>query len=82
MKSYRCRDWSVLAGMEVEIRMEGQLIRTGTVEAVMPDSSMLWLSSDHNGGRTLFEAAEGYEVWAEPETLQKGPYWATNGKPD
>jgi len=76
MKSYRCHDWSVLPGMEVEIRMNGQPVRTGIVEIVMPDASMLWLFSDHNGSRTLFESSEGYEVWADPEDLPDGLYWA------
>ena len=76
MKSYRCRDWSVLAGMEVEIRMNGHVVRTGVVEIVMPDAKMLWLSSDHNGSRTLFEAAEGFEVWADPDDLPDGMKWS------
>ena len=80
MKSYRCHDWSVLPGMEVEIRMNGQPVRTGTVEIVMPDASMLWLFSDHNGSRTLFESAEGYEVWAHLDDLPDGPYWTMSGQ--
>ena len=75
MKSYRCHDWSVLAGLEVEIRANGQVVRTGVVEIVMPDAAMLWLSSDHNGNRTLFEAAEGYEVWTNPDDLPDALYW-------
>jgi hypothetical protein len=70
MKSYRCDDWSRLAsGVNVEIHRRGRLFRTGVVETVMPDATMLWLSADHNGARALFESAEGYEVWLDPVDL-------------
>ena len=66
MKSYRCDDWSGLPpGVHIEIRMRGIMFRTGAVETVTPDGTLLWLSTDHNGTRALFEAAEGYEVWLD-----------------
>lgn len=55
--------------MEVEIRMRGRFVRAGVVDAVMPDATVLWLAPDHNGNRTLFESAEGYEVWIDPHDL-------------
>lgn len=66
MKSYRCYDWSRLTGAKVEIRRHGHLVRGGTVDAVMPNETILWLAADHNGSRELFESAEGYEIWADP----------------
>lgn len=66
MKSYRCDDWSHLAGTKVEIYRHGQLVRAGVIDAVMPDGTLLWLAGDHSGSRTLFESAAGYEVWADP----------------
>lgn len=76
MESYRCDDWSRLAGAEVEIHKRGQLVRAGVVDVVMPDATMLWLASDHNGSRTLFEAAEEFEVWADPADLPDDLYTA------
>jgi hypothetical protein len=35
----------------------------------MQDSSALWLAADGAGGRALFTAAEGYEVWIRPQEL-------------
>lgn len=69
MKLYRCEDWSRLTGSEIEIHKGGQVVRTGTVEAVMLDSSIIWLATDHNGTRKLFESAEQYEVWTGHQDL-------------
>jgi hypothetical protein len=69
MESYRCDDWNRLSGVKVEIRRHGQLVRAGVVDAVMPDSTVLWLAADYNGNRALFESAEGYEVWANTHDL-------------
>jgi hypothetical protein len=76
MKSYRWDDWSRLAGAEVEIHKRGRLVRSGVVDAVMPDATILWLAADCNGNRTLFESAEGYEVWADPHDLPDENYSA------
>jgi hypothetical protein len=64
------RDWNRLIGVPVEIRQYGRVVRSGVVDDVMPDSSMLWLMADSAHGRTLFHAAEDYEVWIEPELLE------------
>jgi hypothetical protein len=58
-----------LLGATVEFRQHGQIIRTGTVEAAMPDSSALWLASDGVDPRTMYEGAEKYEAWVEPREL-------------
>jgi hypothetical protein len=76
MKSYRCEDWSRLGGAEIEVRRHGELVRAGVVDAVMPDAKMLWLASDHNGNRALFESAEGYEIWADAPDLQDESCWS------
>ena len=61
--------WSQLIGAIVEIREHGQTIRTGRVEEVMPDSSALWLASDGDNPRTMYEASRGYQAWVEPQEL-------------
>ena len=53
MKSYRCDDWSRLAGADVEIRVRGNVVRSGVVDVVMPDATILWLAADYNGNRPL-----------------------------
>ncbi len=62
--------WSRLRGAEVEVRISGKKVRGGSVEMVMPDDSALWLGADGADGRTLFEAAAGYEMWVGPAIFQ------------
>lgn len=69
MKPYRYQDWSRLIGAPVEVRKDFEIVRAGTVDDAMADSSALWLAADATGGRALFAAAEGYEVWIQPQKL-------------
>lgn len=69
MAAYRPNDWSQLVGVRVEVRKHYQTFRTGIVEEVMPDSSALWLTPWGLDGRIMIEAAEGYEVWVEPQKV-------------
>jgi hypothetical protein len=55
-------DWRQLVGRVVELRLNGQLIRTAEVEDVTPDSSVLWLRFDGCHGRQLVSKTDGYEV--------------------
>ena len=55
-------DWSHLVGRIVELRRNGQVVRTAEVEDVTPDSSILWLRFDGNHGRQLVTRTDGYEV--------------------
>lgn len=70
MSRRKYRDWNRLIGVPVEIRQYGATIRTGVVDDVMPDSSMLWLMADSSHGRTLYNAHEDFEVWIELELLE------------
>ena len=38
--------WRRLIGESVEIRQHGQIIRTGTVDDAMADSTALWIAGD------------------------------------
>jgi hypothetical protein len=69
MKPYRYHDWYRLVGIPVEVRRDFEMVRTGVVDDAMEDSSALWLAADAGGGRALFSAAEGYEVWIRPREL-------------
>lgn len=64
MDLHRQPDWQRVLGQFVEIRRQGDLVRAGTVEAVMPDSSILWISADGPFPREMVERAEGCEVFA------------------
>ena len=65
MPKYREEDWTLLINAPVEIRKNGRLVRSGTVDQAMPDSSIIWLAAEGQYTRRLFEAKEGFEVWAE-----------------
>ena len=62
-------EWSLLINTFVEIRLHGQVIRTGFVEEAMPDSSTLWIAADQDGPRQMFETAQGHQVWVTPQEL-------------
>jgi hypothetical protein len=57
-------DWQRAMGQFVEIRQDGRTLRTGVVEAVMPDSSILWISVDGTHPREMVERADGKQVFA------------------
>jgi hypothetical protein len=62
-------DWNLLINALVEIRRNGQVIRTGFVEDAMSDSSALWIAAEANDPRQMFEASEGHQVWVLPQEL-------------
>lgn len=57
-------NWSRLLGQHVEIRQAGRFVRTGTVDPVMPDNSILWLSAEGNWPREMVEKSGSREVFA------------------
>ncbi|GGJ34755.1 UNVERIFIED_ORG: hypothetical protein J3D58_002468 [Paenarthrobacter nicotinovorans] len=57
-------DWQRALGQRVEIWKAGKLCRAGTVEAVMPDNSILWLSAEGNAAREMIHEVDGYQVFA------------------
>lgn len=61
--------WRRLIGALVEIRRYDQAVRTGLVEDAMPDSSVLWIAADGVQPRNMYEAAENYKAWVEPQQL-------------
>ena len=60
LKPYR--NWSQLVGEHVEVWLEGEYIRNGRVEDVMPDDSILWVAAEGARTRQLFDKFSGYEV--------------------
>ena len=69
MDSYPYSEWARLIGVPVEVRKGRRTVRSGVVDNAMPDSSAVWIAGDANGGRALFTAADGYEVWISPRKL-------------
>lgn len=66
MKQRCVDDWCTLSGVNVEIRQQGSIVSSGTVETVTEDGKILWLHSPVEG-RRLFEKAEFYQAWAVEE---------------
>jgi hypothetical protein len=64
--------WRQLIGTTVQIRHNGRIIRTGTIDDAMADSTALWIAGDPAQPRTMYEAAHGIEVWSEPEETEDG----------
>ncbi|MDQ0799504.1 hypothetical protein [Arthrobacter sp. SLBN-112] len=58
----RVNQWSLLVGLEVEVRLEPGHRITGRVDDAMPDSTLLWLITD-GAGRRAIEKSQGHEVW-------------------
>lgn len=61
-------DWCTLDGANVEIRQQGTVVCSGTVDGVTDDGSILWVLSPIDG-RRLFEKAAYYQAWAVEERL-------------
>lgn len=56
-------DWQRALGQQVEIWRAGKLVRKGTVEHVMPDNSLLWISAEGISSRQMVSRHDGYEVF-------------------
>ncbi|WP_461172313.1 hypothetical protein M1D93_15140 [Arthrobacter sp. Z1-9] len=80
MTPYRHHEWARLIGAPVDIKKHGEVIRTGIVDDAMPDSSMIWIASDEQSSRTLYEASEGFQVWVEPKQLEGTVSYRMTGK--
>jgi hypothetical protein len=66
---YLQTDWRPLVGQTVEVRRHGDHVRSGTVDAVMEDNSILWIAFGGAHHRTMFERAEGFTVWTPSHPL-------------
>ncbi|MDQ0618346.1 hypothetical protein [Arthrobacter globiformis] len=56
-------DWQRALGQRVEVWRGGKLVRKGTVEAVMPDDSLLWISAEGISPRRMISRQDGYQVF-------------------
>jgi hypothetical protein len=70
-KKYRTEDWNQLLGFHVEVRLDGEVMRTGMVAETSADANVLWLAPDGAWTRTLIHKTEGYKIWIDEEHLAK-----------
>ena len=56
-------NWQRTLGQRVEIWKCGEFVREATVEAVMPDNSLLWASAEGNYSRQIYSRQDGYQVF-------------------
>ncbi|WP_461186553.1 hypothetical protein [Arthrobacter sp. Z4-13] len=70
--------WRRLIGTTVQIRHNGAIIRTGTVDDAMADSTALWITGDSTQPRTMYEAGRGIEVWSEADETEDGLCYRTS----
>jgi hypothetical protein len=70
------RAWHPLVGQRVVIRLHGEVVRHGTVDAVTGDDRVLWLDSEGAEPRRLFERSEGFDVGPDDAVTQgaSGPH--------
>lgn len=66
MTQRRIDDWCTLDGASVEIRQDGRVICSGSVDAVTDDGRIMWVYSTVHG-RRLFEKSDCYQAWALEE---------------
>ncbi|OAD97637.1 hypothetical protein [Arthrobacter sp. OY3WO11] len=57
-------NWQRTVGQRVEIWNNGKLVRKGTVEVVMPDDTLLWISADGASSRQMIFRFDGDQVFA------------------
>jgi hypothetical protein len=57
------RNWLPLVGHTVQVRIDGQTVLTGEVDAVASDNSMLWLSPGIPFPRMMVQRRQGLELW-------------------
>jgi NAD(P)H-flavin reductase len=64
-------DWQRALGQYVEIWMDGRPYRTGFVDAVMPDNSLLWIAAEGQYTREIIAKYDGYRVFThDPQSTQ------------
>ena len=63
-------DWQRALGQHVEIWRDGRFFRSGKVDAVMPDSSLLWLAAEGAVARQIISQDDGYLVFAHFSATQ------------
>lgn len=78
----RFEEWHALAGAMVRVCRNGETIRTGVVDDVTSDGSVVWIAQQGVLGRTLVHKGEGYELWQTTDTMPGGRLGRASQHPD
>lgn len=62
-------DWSLLAGFQVQVRLNRWPLRYGRVEEVTRDGSALWVEAGSGFGRQLVDQGSGFQILVDPHQL-------------
>lgn len=60
---HRQLDWLPLEGQFIEMRLDDVLVRSGRVDAVTSDGSILWIAAKGAEPRMMFERLQGFTAW-------------------
>lgn len=71
MQIHLLQDWHLALGHFVEVKRNGRTTRTGMVDEVMSDGSILWLAAAGVDSREMVERAGGSEVYVR--SLRQDP---------
>lgn len=71
MQKYPYKEWNRLTGAPVEILRNGTTVRTGTVEAVILDSSLLWSRRTARLGVKCLQEPKAMRFGSSPSTGRK-----------
>ncbi|ALQ29295.1 hypothetical protein ACPROK_08440 [Glutamicibacter soli] len=58
----RKASWSQFSGKHVELRKDGQLVRTGFVKDVLDSDEALWLEAERFQQRILIDKSMGFTI--------------------
>ncbi|VXB05061.1 hypothetical protein ARTHRO9AX_10315 [Arthrobacter sp. 9AX] len=62
---HRQHDWLPVLGQEVQIKLDGSVVRTGLVDGVTNDGAIIWIAAHGATPRAMFERARGFSVWID-----------------
>lgn len=65
MQIHLLQDWRLGLGHYVEVKRNGRTTRTGMVDEVMSDGSILWLAAAGVDPREMVERAGGNEIYVK-----------------
>lgn len=69
---YRRDQWQSLVGEIVEVRLDGEVYRKGSIDAAMPDASGLWIAPEGAFQREFIDAASGFGIWTSLSAFKVG----------
>jgi hypothetical protein len=65
MPMHEVKEWQFLRGAFVEVRVNGQPIRSGVVDDVIEDGSAVWINGHWPETRKYVEKSAGIAIWTD-----------------